>query len=330
MIQPVLKLINLSKEFALSHSFSALRSGKLLAVDKVSLEIQPGQTLGLVGESGCGKSTLAKLICRLESPTSGEIYFKGAPLHALAGEDLRKLRHGFQPIFQDPFGSLNPRFTVFETLAEPLRLFGFPSGPNEVSTLLSTVGMGPELLFRYPHQLSGGQRQRLGIARALAVQPELLIADEPLSSLDVSIQAQVLNLFLDLKDKLNLTVLFISHDLRVVSHISDTIVIMYLGRVMETGPARELFQEPRHPYTQALFKALPKMAPGRNRQRAFLQGELPTPINPKPGCRFHSRCPNAAPICLQYENELEAVSATHSVACCRWKQLETLNFATAP
>jgi oligopeptide/dipeptide ABC transporter ATP-binding protein len=320
-----MQLKQVRKEFTLSHSFSS-QKGRLLAVDNVSLELLPKQTLGLVGESGCGKTTLAKILCGLEKPTSGEILFKEHPLHLLPDESIRKLRQGFQPIFQDPFGSLNPRFTVLETLTEPLIIFGLPSSTSTVLNLLATVGLGEELLNRYPHQLSGGQRQRLGIARALAVQPELLIADEPLSSLDVSIQAQVLNLLLDLKEKLNLSILFISHDLRVVSHISDFIAIMYLGRIMESGPTRTLFQNPRHPYTQALFKALPKLAPGRNRTRAFLQGELPSPINPNPGCRFFSRCRYAQAICQRYENTPETVTSTHVVACCRWQTTESHDF----
>lgn len=292
----------------------------LVAVDRISFDLLPGEILGLVGESGCGKSTLARLITRLE-PSRGEIHFGGQNIGALGGEPLRKLRHRFQPVFQDPLGSLNPRFTVGETIAEPLRLHRRPHDPETLSGLLRRVGLGPELLGRYPHQLSGGQRQRLGIARALAVQPELLIADEPLSSLDVSIQAQVLNLILDLQQELGLALLFISHDLRVVGHLSDRVLIMYLGRCLELAPARELFARPRHPYTRALFAALPKLEPGRGRKRSILTGDLPTPVNPEPGCRFYSRCPYRQDKCREYENELLAAGEGHTVACRRFKEI---------
>jgi ABC-type oligopeptide transport system ATPase subunit len=241
MTRPLLELKNISKEFQINAPFFWGPTARLVAVDNVSFTLNAGNTLGLVGESGCGKSTLARLICCLEKPSRGEIMLHQHPLSSLTGEPLRHLRRFFQPIFQDPFGSLNPRFTVFQTLAEPLQLFSRQADAAAIGRLLEQVGLGKELLQRYPHQLSGGQRQRLGIARALSVQPELLIADEPLSSLDVSIQAQVLNLFLDLQRDLNLTILFISHDLRVVSHLSDQILVMYLGRIMEAvhqSPAR--------------------------------------------------------------------------------------------
>jgi peptide/nickel transport system ATP-binding protein len=324
MTAPLLRVAHLSKEFPVKNAFSWKTGSKLVAVDNVSFELLPGKTLGLVGESGCGKSTLAKLICCLEKPTKGDIFLHQEPLSALTREALRSLRKYFQPVFQDPFGSLNPRFTVFQTLSEPLHLFSRPADGPAVQSLLEKVGLGKELLFRYPHQLSGGQRQRLGIARALSIQPELLVADEPLSSLDVSIQAQVLDLLLDLQKDLNLTMLFISHDLRVVSHLSDQIMVMYLGRVMETAGARELFARPRHPYTQALLEALPKLQPGRNRRRSRLPGELPSPIDPGPGCRFYSRCPFCQPDCLNYENELLTVSEAQQVACRRWQELDGL------
>lgn len=322
MNEPLLTLNGVSKEFAIhSKIFSRKPQSKLVALDEVSFSIAPGQTLGLVGESGCGKSTLAKIICRLEKPSGGEIHFQGRSLTALHREPLRHLRKHFQPIFQDPFGSLNPRFTVFDTLAEPLHLFGKTADPSAVISLLKKVGLGEELLVRYPHQLSGGQRQRLGIARALSVEPELLIADEPLSSLDVSVQAQVLDLFLELQKELNLALLFISHDLRVVGHLSDQIMVMYLGRIMEIADTREILQSPRHPYTQALFEALPKLTPGRNRRRSILQGDPPSPIDPKPGCRFFNRCPYRQPPCKEYDNGLLEVSARQKVACIRWDAL---------
>jgi oligopeptide/dipeptide ABC transporter ATP-binding protein len=321
MSVPLITVSRVFKEFPSKASFSLQPKSRLVAVDNVSFHINQGETLGLVGESGCGKTTLAKLICCLEKPSSGEIRWREQSLTKLKPAPLRYLRKHFQPVFQDPFSSLNPRFTVFDTLSEALRLFSFSADVESVKQLLARVGLGEELIYRYPHQLSGGQRQRLGIARALSVQPELLIADEPLSSLDVSVQAQILNLFLDLQQNLGLTMLFISHDLRVVSHLADNIVVMYLGRVMESAETSHFFQNPRHPYSWALLEALPKLEPGRNRNRYRLPGEPATPINPQPGCRFYSRCPFHQPSCRVYENELLPVSPSQQVACLRWKEL---------
>ncbi|MBN1595254.1 ATP-binding cassette domain-containing protein [candidate division FCPU426 bacterium] len=286
------------------------------------MEILKGQTFGLVGESGCGKSTLGKIMCRLEDPSCGEVYFQGEPVHSLRGNALRKKRHFFQPVFQDPFGSLNPRLHVFETLAEPLRLAGRASAIKDVLQLMELVGLGEELLFRYAHQLSGGQRQRLGIARALSVSPQLIVADEPVSSLDVSIQAQILNLFMDLQHRLGLTLVFISHDLRVINQVSDHVAVMYMGRIMESAPVSSLFSGPKHPYTWALLEALPRLKPGRGRKRAILTGELPSPINPAPGCRFYNRCAYRDEACRSYENELFTAAENHTVACRKAGTLE--------
>lgn len=295
---------------------------RLVAVDRVDLELRQGETLGLVGESGCGKTTLGRLLCCLEKPSRGEIWFSGQALGKLKPRQLRGLRRRFQPVFQDPLGSLNPRLTALATVAEPLRLLGRQGRPEEVGEALARVGLGPEVLDRYPHQLSGGQRQRLGLARALAMNPDLLVADEPVSSLDVSIQAQILNLFLTLQQELSLTMLFISHDLRVVSHLADRVAVMYLGRIMEAASAEALFSQPRHPYTWALLQALPQLKPGRGRRRAVLSGDLPSPVEPAPGCRFYNRCAYRQESCLAYDNELLSAGQDHAVACRRFQEIK--------
>jgi oligopeptide transport system ATP-binding protein len=310
MAENLLKLEQIGKDF-----------GRLRAIDQLDLSLPPGKTLGIVGESGCGKSTLGKLICRLENPSRGEIYFRSQNITRLSGMELRKLRHRFQPVFQDPFGSLNPRLDVFQTISEPLALAGKAAGTQAVEKLLERVGLGQELLRRWPHQLSGGQRQRIGIARALALDPDLIVADEPLSSLDVSIQAQILNLFLDLQNELKLTLIFISHDLRVISHLADMVAVMYAGRIMEIGQADAIFSQPCHPYTQALLAALPKIKSGRGRKRAVLTGEIPSTIDPEPGCRFYSRCQFQAAVCRGYENQLLTNTNNHQTACCRWQEI---------
>ncbi|MCK5242951.1 ABC transporter ATP-binding protein [bacterium] len=315
MADKLLKLKGIGKDYAIKSKEVMRTKQILIAVDHVDLEITKGQTLGLVGESGCGKSTLGKLICRLEEPSRGEIIFSGRPIHDLKGKSLRQIRNRFQPVFQDPLGSLNPRLNVFQTLAEPLRLKNKPADQNAVITLLQSVGLGPELLYRYAHQLSGGQQQRLGIARALSLDPELIVADEPVSSLDVSIQAQILNLFLELQKQLSLTMIFISHDLRVISQLVDQVAVMYVGRIMELAPTQELFTNPQHPYTWALLEALPKLEPGRKRKRSILTGDIPSPINPAPGCHFYSRCKYRDAGCEKYENALWQHSENHQVAC---------------
>jgi oligopeptide/dipeptide ABC transporter ATP-binding protein len=323
MTTPLLQLLGVGRDYPVKSDriFGAKKT--LVAVDRMSLAIMPGEILGLAGESGCGKSTLARLICRLEEPSRGEIRFSGQRLDGLSGEPLRRLRPRFQPVFQDPLGSLNPRFTAGRTLAEALRLGAGAPPPDALQAALRRVGLGREILDRYPHQLSGGQRQRLGLARALILGPQLLVADEPLSSLDVSIQAQVINLLLQLQQELQLAMLFISHDLRVVGHLSDRVLIMYLGRMMEQAPTRQLFARPLHPYTQALFQALPRLEPGRGRKRSRLSGEPATPVNPEPGCRFYSRCPFRQDACRTYENEPLTVAPGHLVACRRAEELKT-------
>lgn len=319
MNRPCLQLVRVGRDFFVPQPGG--RPARLVAVDQISFTVREGETFGLVGESGCGKSTLGKLICRLEDAGRGEIFFRGKSLRELRGEDLRRERHHFQYVFQDAAGSLNPRRTVEETVRESLVLRKRPGTRSELESSLSRVGLGAELLSRYPHQLSGGQRQRLNLARALAQDPGLLVADEPVSSLDVSIQAQILNLFLELQDSSRRALVFISHDLRVVGHVADRIGVMYLGRLMELAPAGELLAAPLHPYTHALLAALPKLEPGRGRVRSGLQGEQPSPIEPSAGCRFFSRCPYGRPACRDYENVLLPAGEGRETACCRWREI---------
>jgi len=322
LADPLLKAAGVGKDYQVKDLRFSHEKQTLVAVDHVSLELPAGKIVGLVGESGSGKSTFARLLCRLEDPTRGEIHFDGKALHRMNGDALRRMRHRFQPVFQDHHASLNPRLTARETLEEPLRLHGRPCREEDVLRQLEQTGLGREILGRYPHQLSGGQRQRLGLARALAVKPDLLIADEPLSSLDVSVQAQVLNLLMDLQEQHQLALLFISHDLRVVGHLADWVAVMYCGRIMEWAPADRIYREPRHPYTWALLAALPKLKPGRGRTRAILAGDIPSPINPEPGCRFYSRCGFRTEACRRFENELlPAKETAHRVACLRWSEI---------
>lgn len=325
MTEPLLKVRGLKKYFPIRRGLLPKVVGQVQAVDGVDLDVYPGQAVGLVGESGCGKTTTGRCILRLIEPTDGSVVFAGHDLRGLAPQALRQLRREMQIIFQDPFGSLNPRRTVYETLAEPLKLHGLAASRQdlraEVRRLLERVGLDPDYLDRYPHQFSGGQRQRVGIARALSVRPKFIVCDEPVSALDVSVQAQILNLLADLRTELGLSYLFIAHDLGVVRHLCDIVAVMYLGRVVEIGPVDRIFDNPRHPYTQALLSAVPVAKPGGKRERILLEGDVPTPINPPSGCRFHTRCPHATEACAQNDPVLQAVGEGHEAACDRLEEL---------
>lgn len=309
---------NLRKFFPVRTHFLSREKLFVQAVNNVSLTIKRGETLGLVGESGCGKSTLGRLILRLEEPTSGEISFEGENILQFNAERLRQMRRQMQIIFQDPYSSLNPRKTVGSIIGEPLVIHKIGTKKDQeerVRYLMEVVGLRPEHINRYPHEFSGGQRQRIGIARALALNPKLIIADEPVSALDVSIQAQVLNLLEDLQDNFHLTYLFIAHDLSVVEHISDRVAVMHLGRIAELARSDQLYSNPKHPYTQALLSANPIPDPTLERKRVILQGEVPSPINPPPGCNFHTRCPQRFELCDQGVPELKEIEPDHWVAC---------------
>ncbi len=317
MTAPLLQIRALRKSFPVGGGGFGRRP-RLVAVDDVDLDVGGGETVGLVGESGCGKSTLARLALRLIEPDSGEIRFEDRDLRALGRRDLRNMRRRMQIVFQDPFASLNPRMTVAETIAEGLRVHGLARGVDRerrVAELLEIVGLAPEHAGRYPHEFSGGQRQRIGIARALALEPRLIVADEPVSSLDVSIQAQILNLLLDLQKRFGLAYLFISHDLRVVRHLSRRVAVMYLGRIVEYGPAEALYDRPQHPYTEALLSAVPVPDPTREQRRIVLSGDVPSPIAPPPGCPFHPRCPKAVAQCATERPALREVASQHVTAC---------------
>jgi oligopeptide/dipeptide ABC transporter ATP-binding protein len=315
--EPLLKAEGISKVFPLTTAWLAPKQN-LKAVTEVSLELPAGETLGLVGESGCGKSTLGRILLALLTPTSGEVSFAGENLFTLPKERLRQLRQEMQIVFQDPYSSLNPRMTIRQTLEEPYLIHGLGNSSERrtwCETLLDDVGLPPEALNRYPHEFSGGQRQRLGIARALALKPQLIVADEPVSALDVSVQAQILNLFNELKEKLGLTYLFISHDLSVISHVSDRIAVMYLGRLVETAPRRRFSQGRLHPYTEALLSAVPIADPSRRMAAPRLEGDPPSPLHIPPGCPFHPRCPEAQAVCREIVPEFRLVEAEHWVSC---------------
>ena len=295
--------------------------GTLHAVDDVNFSIRTGETLGVVGESGCGKSTMGRAILRLHEPTSGKVYFEGRDILGYNKKQLKDLRKDMQIIFQDPFASLNPRMTVSEAIIEPLLVQGIYK-PNEkaaitqqVEKIMNLVGLAKRLVNTYPHELDGGRRQRIGIARALAVNPKFIVCDEPVSALDVSIQAQILNLMQDLQEELNLTYMFITHDLSVVRHFSNDIVVMYLGQMVESAPAKALFKNPMHPYTKALLSAIPGPDPDYKMERIPLKGELTSPINPEPGCRFAKRCPYATEGCTSNEMTLKEMEPGHFVSC---------------
>jgi len=298
------------------------RVGAVQAVDGVSFEVRRGETLGLVGESGCGKSTLGRAILQLYRPTEGDVIFEGTDLTKIGGERLRRMRRRMQMIFQDPYASLNPRMTVGSIVAEPIEIHKLARGKEKrerVQELLKVCGLNPYFANRYPHEFSGGQRQRIGIARALAVNPAFIVADEPVSALDVSIQAQIINLLEELQDEFQLTYLFIAHDLSVVRHISDRVAVMYLGRIVELADRDELYLNPAHPYTKALLSAVPIPDPRieRKRERIILTGDVPTPVNPPQGCRFHTRCPIAIEVCAEVDPEWRDIGGNHWVACHR-------------
>ncbi|MFD1037402.1 ABC transporter ATP-binding protein [Virgibacillus byunsanensis] len=317
MTTPLVEVKNVKKYFPVKKGILGRKKTFVKAVDDVSFMINKGETLGLVGESGCGKSTTGRLLMSLLNVTEGQIYFEGNEITSLNDNQIRKARKDFQMIFQDPYASLNPRMMVKDIINEPLIVHGYNQKDrmNRVKELLEVVGLNAFHADRYPHQFSGGQRQRIGIARALAVNPKLIIADEPVSALDVSIQSQILNLLKDLQKKFDLTYLFIAHDLSVVEHISDRVGVMYLGKIVELADKKTLYKDPQHPYTKSLLSAVPVPDPKLKRDRIILKGDIPSPSNPPSGCTFHTRCPLATEFCKQEEPKLRQTSDGHYVSC---------------
>jgi oligopeptide transport system ATP-binding protein len=314
----LLEVRNLKVHFPVRHGLFSRVKQFVRAVDDVSFTLDPGETLGLVGESGCGKTTLGRAVVRLIEPTAGSITFQGEEISRLHGVELRARRRGFQMIFQDPIASLNPRMTVEQIVGEALKIHKLADARawrKRVGELLAAVGLSPAHAERYPHEFSGGQRQRIGIARALAVEPKLIVCDEPVSALDVSVQAQIVNLLQDLQQRHGLSYLFVAHDIAVVAHISRRVMVMYLGRIVELGEARAVVREPRHPYTQALISAVPVVDPASKRQRIMLPGDVPSPIDPPAGCPFHPRCPIAEERCRREPPALREVAPGHWAAC---------------
>ena len=316
--QQVLSVRNLKKYFDVRSGVLARKTGQVYAVDGVSFDIAAGETLGLVGESGCGKSTVGRVIMRLLDPTAGEILLKGDDISNISKSDVRRYRREMQMVFQDPYSSLNPKLSAGTLVSEPLKNFKEGSATDirqRVTKLFARVGFKADAMERYPHEFSGGQRQRLGLARALAVNPSLIVADEPVSALDVSVQAQVINLLIDLQDEFNLALLFISHDLAVVEHVSHRIAVMYVGKLVEITDTQTLFKNPQHPYTEALLSAVPTPDPLAAKEKIILAGDVPSPINPPSGCRFHTRCPYVMDQCKREDPPLKKVASGHQVAC---------------
>ena len=316
--EPLLTVQHLKKYFPIHRGVLGRAAEYVKAVDDVSFTVKRGETFGLVGESGCGKTTAGRAILRLHEPDSGSIRFDGADLLSLGKQELRRKRRDMQIIFQDPYASLNPRMTIRTIVGEPFAIHGIASGSERetrIADLLKTVGLDSSVMNRYPHEFSGGQRQRIGIARALALKPKFIVADEPVSALDVSIQAQIINLLADLQQQFGLTYLFISHAIPVIEHISTRIGVMYLGKLVEVGTSRQICTSPEHPYTQALLSAVPIPDPAAKKQRVVLRGDVPTPINPPPGCRFHTRCPIAVDRCKTEEPQLRQIEDGRDVAC---------------
>ena len=316
--EPILQVDGLVKHYGIKGGLLGRTVAHVRAVDGISFAIAPGETLGLVGESGCGKSTVGKAILRLVEPTAGRVILEGEDITALDRSAMIAKRRRMQVIFQDPYSSLNPRMTAGDIVQEPLVNFAIGTRAEQrekVDALFARVGLRPDQRRNYPHEFSGGQRQRIGIARALALGPSIIIGDEPVSALDVSVQAQVINLMVDLQEELGLSYLFVAHDLGVVEHISHRVAVMYLGKIVELAPRAALFDTPRHPYTEALLAAVPVSHPRLRRKRVVLKGDVPSPINPPPGCRFHTRCPIAVPLCREVEPPLVADDAGHAVAC---------------